>query len=145
MVFYLFRLRGGVNGIPLPSSAQYRLWIQPRSRHSVGNSGHPQAQIRQAAPAQVPVSPPCPNLGEKPEKEESPFVWAFLAQKGGYLLRGEEYCAYILARCFRPVNPYRYVVSAADFRIFRVQPDYPRIGTKDSGQLPQRPATMKTS
>jgi len=59
MVFYLFRPRASLNGIPLPSSAQYRLWIQPRLRHSVGNSGHPQAQIQQAASAQVPVSPPC--------------------------------------------------------------------------------------
>jgi len=59
MVSYLFRARSGVSGIPKPSSAQYRLWIQPRLRHSVGNSGHPQAQIQQAASAQVPVSPPC--------------------------------------------------------------------------------------
>jgi len=73
-------------------------------------------------------------------------VWAFLAQKGGYLLRGEEYCGYILARCFRPMNPYRYVVSAARIRIFHVQLEsIPRIGTKGSRQLPQRPATMKTS
>jgi len=59
MVFYLFRARSGVSGIPKPSSAQYRLWIQPRSRRLAGNSGHPQVQIQQAAPAQVPVSPPC--------------------------------------------------------------------------------------
>jgi len=58
MVFYLVRARGGVNGIPLPCSAQYRLWIQPRSRRLAGNSDSPQTQTQQAAPAQVPVSHP---------------------------------------------------------------------------------------
>ena len=58
MVFYLFRPRASLNGSPFPSSAQYRLWIQPMSRHSVGNSGHPQAQIQRAALAQVPVGQP---------------------------------------------------------------------------------------
>jgi hypothetical protein len=31
MVSYLFQAGGRVNGIPFACSAQYRLWIQPRS------------------------------------------------------------------------------------------------------------------
>ena len=58
MVSYLFRARSGVSGIPMPSSAQYRLWIQPRSRRLAGNSGHPKTQTQQVVPAEVPVGPP---------------------------------------------------------------------------------------
>ncbi len=36
MYSYLFRQRGGANGIPFPSSAHYRLWIQPRWRREAG-------------------------------------------------------------------------------------------------------------
>ena len=56
-MFYLFRARGGVNGIPMPSSAQYRLWIQPKWRRLAGNSGRPETQTQQAVPSPVPVSP----------------------------------------------------------------------------------------
>ena len=52
-MFYLFRARGGVNGMRLPSSAQYRLWIQPRSRGFPGAPRHPQAPSGQAEPAWV--------------------------------------------------------------------------------------------
>jgi hypothetical protein len=41
-VSYLFRACGGVNGVPLPSSAQYRLWILPKSRPLV----EPQAVLK---------------------------------------------------------------------------------------------------
>ena len=58
MVFYLFQARGVVNGIPLPSSAQYRLWIQPRSRRLARTSGRSETQTQRAAPAQVPVGQP---------------------------------------------------------------------------------------
>jgi len=44
-VFYLFRPGGGVNGIPLPSSAQYRLWIPPKSRRLAGLPVVPKPQV----------------------------------------------------------------------------------------------------
>jgi len=70
-------------------------------------------------------------------------VWAFLAQNGGYLLRGEEYCGYILAFAFRPVNPYPYVVSAARIRILCIQVGpLARIGTKVSRHRVYRPAII---
>ena len=49
-MFYLFRARSGVNGLPLPSSPQHRLWIQPRSRRLTGNSGTPQVSSERVAP-----------------------------------------------------------------------------------------------
>jgi len=58
MVFYLFRARGGVNGIPMPSSAHYRLWIQPKSRRLAGNSCRPETQTQQVVPTEVSVSAP---------------------------------------------------------------------------------------
>jgi hypothetical protein len=58
-MFYLFRARGGVNGIPLPGSAQYRLWIQPRSRHLAENSGSPRVSSERVAPAQGTLAQPC--------------------------------------------------------------------------------------
>jgi len=83
MVFYLFRARGGVNGIPMPSSAHYRLWIQPRPRHQAGTSGHPQTQTHRQHRPKFPRASRRAEPRGKPEKEESPFVWAFLTQKGG--------------------------------------------------------------
>jgi hypothetical protein len=56
MVFYLFRPRASLNGIPLPSSAHYRLWIQPQSRPLARNSGNSQRWNQHAVPAQVPTS-----------------------------------------------------------------------------------------
>jgi hypothetical protein len=58
MVFYLFRPRASLNGIPLPSSAQYRLWIQPKWRRLAGNSGRPETQTQQVVPTEVSVSAP---------------------------------------------------------------------------------------
>jgi hypothetical protein len=58
MVFYLFRARGGVNGIPMPSSAQYRLWIQPKWQRLAGNSGRLETQTQQVVPTEVSASAP---------------------------------------------------------------------------------------
>jgi len=82
-VFYLFRPRGGVNGIPLPCSAHYRLWIQPQSRRSAELRAvlKPQASGPHQPKTLSPIRPA--KIRGKTEKEESPFVWAFLAQKGG--------------------------------------------------------------
>jgi hypothetical protein len=59
MVFYLFRVRSGVNGIPLPSSAQYRLWIQPKPRRrQAGNADLPKTHSQQVASTPVPAGHP---------------------------------------------------------------------------------------
>ncbi len=58
MVFYLFLPRASLNGIPLSSSAQYHLWIQPRLRRSPRTMGHPQTQTQQVPRAQVAVGQP---------------------------------------------------------------------------------------
>jgi hypothetical protein len=53
-MFYLFRARGGVSGIPLPGSAQYRLWIQPQSRRLTGRQDIPKPRASGPHQSKVP-------------------------------------------------------------------------------------------
>jgi hypothetical protein len=83
MVFYLFRPRASLNGIPFPCSAHYRLWIQPGPRRRAGSSSNTQGSPEQAAPVQNTASRSCGQSQTGGKKEESPLVWAFSLSEGG--------------------------------------------------------------
>jgi len=56
MVFYLFRPKAILSGIPFPCSAQYRLWIQPRRRRFAKAQPRSRSQIQETVPSEVSAS-----------------------------------------------------------------------------------------
>jgi hypothetical protein len=112
-----FRRAGESTVSPSPVLHSTACGSSPGQRRLAGNSARRQTDTQETPIAQVAVSkPPCWTPREA-IKGRKPVCVGFLDSEGGYLLRGEEYCGYILGPSFRPVNPWQYVVSAAHLRI----------------------------